>query len=511
MAYFNHAFGKAFYAKTWNQTTTETSADLGGGGALGEFAFINANYGVLDLLGLQGEEGGFYLAQSSFQTNDTIGNNPGHGGYSESHKSKMIMKKYISKMWITDYVDENGAVTVMELASTKAAKIASAKGYAESCFGCGTDPIFRVDVKGTAALRLLNHNAYASLSGSLPLPNAAAEAHADFPADGVDMCCVSQGDATDGTNTVTHTGMYPGIVALNLRDQINGDPILSRFGSAEVHISRNAGANGMGAANGTFDLIPAASATEAAIYAGGSRGVTSSAGAGDTQIGTLTAIPATVDLATDASIWTNSVFRVVFTLKTSCELQTQFSSCSFDTRDFYLMGGLKAIISLQDEAGNPCVACQGYVKDIPATDANTPKGEDFKQRNISSDTVINSILLTENYRQSPYNQGLRDSSRFREQEGMSGIITELGRDATTSACNGAFVGYHLVHNVPRFNNPNGVFDNDQYHYTVYVKRASATLLESAWVNLAIDAKIQKRDASGTVATAQDLKDLGGEY
>ena len=151
------------------------------------------------------------------------------------------------------------------------------------------------------------------------------------------------------------------------------------------------------------------------------------------------------------------------------------------------------------------------LKDIPATDSNTPKGEDFKQRNISSDTVINSILLTENYRQSPYNQGLRDSSRFREQEGMSGIITELGRDATTSSCNGAFVGYHLVHNVPRFNNPNGVFDNDQYHYTVYVKRGSATLLENAWVALAVDAKIQKRDASGTVATAQDLKDLGGEY
>ena len=106
MAYFNHAFGKAFYAKTWNQTTTETSADLGGGGALGEFAFINAKYEVLDLAGLNLTEGGFYLAQSSFMTNDTIGNNPGHGGYSESHKSKMIMKKYISKMWITDYVDE---------------------------------------------------------------------------------------------------------------------------------------------------------------------------------------------------------------------------------------------------------------------------------------------------------------------------------------------------------------------------------------------------------------------
>ena len=47
MAYFNHAFTKAFYAKTQNQTTTETTADLGGGGALGEFAFADASYKIM--------------------------------------------------------------------------------------------------------------------------------------------------------------------------------------------------------------------------------------------------------------------------------------------------------------------------------------------------------------------------------------------------------------------------------------------------------------------------------
>jgi hypothetical protein len=510
MAYFNHAFGKAFYAKTWNQTTTETSADLGGGGALGEFAFINAKYGVLDLAGLAGEEGGFYLAQSSFQTSDTIGANPGHGGYSESHKSKMIMKKYISKMWITDYVDETPAVYSLQLGPITGSQVASgttvpANASATSCWPCGSDPIMRIDIKGTAALRLLNHNAYASLSGSLPMPRAGAT----VPTNGVDMCCMPQGTTTlAGVNGVTYAGIAPSIVAMNWKDQINNDPILSKFCTAELWVSRTTGNLGSGAAdNATYEQVTDGSVNETAIYAGGARGVHQTSAAAATVV--LAAI-AEGSEGTTVGTWSMNNYRVVIKLKTSCELQTQFSSCSFDTRDFYLLGGLKVEADMQDEAGVPCVACQGYVTEGTTGTAGSISA-DFKQRNISSDTVINSVLLTENYRQSPYNQGLRDSSRFRTQEGMAGIITELGRDATDSACNGAFVGYHLIHNVPRFNNPTGVFDNDQYHYSVYVKRGSATLLEAAWVQLAIDAKIQKRDASGTVAVAQDLKDLGGEY
>ncbi len=129
-------------------------------------------------------------------------------------------------------------------------------------------------------------------------------------------------------------------------------------------------------------------------------------------------------------------YKVRITLKNSCELQTQITSCSFDTRDFYLMGGLKVSADLQDEVGQPCVACSGFV--IPA------ESTAFKQRRTSSDTAINDMLLTESYRQSPYNQGNRDSSRFREQEGMSGIVTEMGSDANGAGvtCAGLYRVYH---------------------------------------------------------------------
>ena len=65
-------------------------------------------------------------------------------------------------------------------------------------------------------------------------------------------------------------------------------------------------------------------------------------------------------------------------LKTSCELQTQFTDCSFDTRDFYLMGGLSVTADLQDEVGQPCVACLGYVIPVETTA--------FSQRRTSSET-----------------------------------------------------------------------------------------------------------------------------
>ena len=125
--------------------------------------------------------------------------------------------------------------------------------------------------------------------------------------------------------------------------------------------------------------------------------------------------------------------------------------------------------------------------------------------------------MGESYRQSPYNQGNRDSSRFREQEGMSGIVSAIGRDATGSSCNGAYRVYHLLHHVPRFNNPSGVFDNDQYHYKVYVpctggsSGADTISINADWLALAIDAGIHKTDGSGIVTSVADLEARGGSY
>ena len=439
-------------------------------------AVIDGAYDVIPLSQVPAQTAGFYLAQAAFQPNDKIGNNPGHGGYKESSKSKLIKPKYISNMWITKEKDETAATSSLLIKPIT---------DGQSCFPCGSDPILRIDIKGTAALRLLNHNAYASLSGSLPMPGAGAatgvpaKAWAARVAAGqtdVDMCCVTQDS--------THSGIAPSIVAANFVDQFNNDPILSQFGTAVLHV------NTVGA---TTTFNPVSQAKMEVIYEAGALGTTAD------QAGVST-----------TGDWDDlNYYKVVITLKNSCELQTQFTSCSFDTRDFYLMGGLKVSADLQDEAGVPCVACLGYV-----TETTT----DFKQRTTSSDTAIKDILLTENYRQSPYNQGLRDSSRFREQEGMSSIVTELGRDNNGPgvSCVGEFRVYHLLHNIPRFNNPNGVFDNDQYHYKIYVKHdADATTvinpLNKLWEQLANASEVTTLAGDAIVTLFTELEAKGGDF
>ena len=94
---------------------------------------------------------------------------------------------------------------------------------------------------------------------------------------------------------------------------------------------------------------------------------------------------------------------------------------------------------------------------------------------------------------------------------MSTIVTDLGRDSTSSTCNGHFKVYHMLHNVPRFNNPSGTFDNDQYHYRVYTKCSGKdTLLDKEWVTIAIQAQVRTADGAGIVSTIKDLRIKGGD-
>ena len=492
MAYFNHAFGKAFYLKALKDNPAQTSANLT---TAGDFAVLNGAYKQVAAANVGNQEAGFYLAQGAFMANDTIGNNPGHGGYKESTKSKMIMYKYISDMWITDCTTEVATKHVLEIKPINGRNLGGAGTTAQSCFPCGSDPILRVDIKGTAALRLLNHNAYQSLSGSLPMPPAGST----VPADGVDMCCVDQ----DATSSIAgHSGIAPSIVAINFRDQFNNDPILSKLGTAKLFMNR-------GAAPTLFYEVTVGSAAETQIYAGGARGVHWVAN----NVGALDTIIAVAAIPTAADSWfSDNIYRVVIELKNSCELQTQFSSCSFDTRDFNLMGGLKVSSDLQDEAGVPCVACSGFVGEVTTADAVTsPANVGFVQRRTSSETGINDILMTENYRQSPYNQGNRDSARFRQQEGLGGIVDELGRDANGAGvtCAGHFKVYHMIHNVPRFNNPSGVFDNDQYHYRIYTKCSGGVDIDNEWLAIATAAKVPNLAGDGFVTSVADLKAKGG--
>ena len=132
------------------------------------------------------------------------------------------------------------------------------------------------------------------------------------------------------------------------------------------------------------------------------------------------------------------------------------------------MEPVQLVASILDETGNPCVSC-GIVTSTAGT-----------MKQTSGETVLRDVLLTESYRQSPFNQGNKDSPRMQEIEHSDHITGAVDRTATYKV-------YYLQHSIPRLNNPTGVFDNDQYVYKVYALCTDTTLtdaLDVLWGNIA---------------------------
>jgi hypothetical protein len=67
------------------------------------------------------------------------------------------------------------------------------------------------------------------------------------------------------------------------------------------------------------------------------------------------------------------------------------------------------------------------------------------------ESVVRDLILSESYRQNFFH------SDFRIREITQGydILNSVNRNAL-------YTRYYLLHSVPRFNNPSGTFDNDQY-------------------------------------------------
>ena len=97
MAYFNHAFCKSFVVSEVDATANTATSAL----AAGTMALVDSSdwQSIATANGTLGNNGLLYLVQGSYLTNDSVGNNPGHGGYSESVKSKGINPKYITGLW----------------------------------------------------------------------------------------------------------------------------------------------------------------------------------------------------------------------------------------------------------------------------------------------------------------------------------------------------------------------------------------------------------------------------
>ena len=134
-------------------------------------------------------------------------------------------------------------------------------------------------------------------------------------------------------------------------------------------------------------------------------------------------------------------------------VDTRFGDCTFQVSDFYEKEPVKLYASEVDLNGDPCAFTTLCV--VTECDGRQVQG--------IGETVLRELTLSESYRQN----FLATDFRIREITQGNQIVNAIDRQAL-------YYRYVLIHNVPRFNNPTGVFDNDQYALTIFAKAPLTT-------------------------------------
>jgi hypothetical protein len=126
-------------------------------------------------------------------------------------------------------------------------------------------------------------------------------------------------------------------------------------------------------------------------------------------------------------------------------VDTRFLDCTFYPNDSIIayLEPVKIYASEVDLNGDPC-AFQGLCK-YDICEPIQMKG--------TGENIIRDLILTEGYMQQPFYTGT--DLRIREITNGDDVYNVIDR-------NSSYTRYYIQHSVPRFNNPTGTFDNDQY-------------------------------------------------
>jgi hypothetical protein len=303
MAYFNHAFSKVFlgtgktlagpvvtdggFVRTSGIPTYQLNdlAKVASPYSNGYFGLFNASGAsankTSDLAGCCN----VYLAGSAIYSNDKIG--PFHGGYQETNKSKVINPRYVSKFYRVDSCEASN--NVINIGNTPYTDQEATPNCCHE-FLCDETYNLRIDVKGSPALRFLNHNAYLTL-------------------DYYTGCCAA--------DSITPTAVNSTNVMIAWANQIINSPLLSPF--IKVVVADEAGL--VWYAPGTVDTD------------------------GDPVANTWDEYDATT-----AHVDGACAGLVLY----GAYVDTKFGDCTFQVSDFYEKEPVKLYASLVDYNGDPC-------------------------------------------------------------------------------------------------------------------------------------------------------------
>ena len=398
MSYFNHAFRKTLVASSAAgpisplngvQLGTSTANTL----AAGQITFIDPEtWRVYPTTGaITPNCCELILAAGSLMTNDKIGQF--HGGYLESNKTKTIKAKYTNKVWSVpanpaqNYVLHAGLTPWTIANAPNSSKPGETAGTCCKQFLCGETYYLRVDVKGSPALRLLDHNSYLTL-----------EAYTG--------CCVD--------DAIAPAPVDPRRVFIQWAEQVRRSKLMNQFAYPIVTFTNNNGASW------TY-YYP-----------------------NDVNVATLTPIAGVTFL--NYSAWVEQAYTSTMCaglVLNGAYVESKFGNCTFQITDFYELEPVRIYASEVDYTGSPCefqtlcigVQCYG------------------KQANGVGETVVRDVILSESYRQNFL------ASDFRIREITQGYDLYQNGGLSRTAF---YDRIYIQHSVPRFYNPTGTFDNDQY-------------------------------------------------
>jgi hypothetical protein len=273
---------------------------------------------------------------------------------------------------------------------------------------CGTSYYLRIDVKGSPALRFLSHNVYRTYASS-------------------NVCCPADPTAS--------TAIDPMQVQTSWAWQIARDPIMSQFIAPVLSWDAGGGVT-------TFDVLAWYTANPTLMDTDLYAAIQNSAGTypytgngfaseeedyvpGDSTLQCLNLIGAYVD--------------------------TQFGTCSFHPQDFYELAPVKIYPSITDQNGDPCVD-QIWCTTL---DQLGQQGSGYGHK------LLRDVILFRRYMQEQYVY----DPRLRE-------VMDQDNAYTYIVGSNFYTTYGILHSVPRFNNPTGVFDNDQYLITIVMPNSA---------------------------------------
>jgi len=476
----------------------------------GQIGFFNPNGTAVQSVSAQP----FIIAQGSYFNSDKI--SPALGGYKESVKTKTINPKYVSR--------------VIKIAAKQA--LQNVVQVPVTCgLACDSTYRLRVDVKGSPALRFLSHNMYRTLDSYTGCCSTVDPTLQKDPVVTL-LNWADQINLSPIFNTMVQARVYKYSVNISASSILTAATTtsvkLAVSSTTGVAIGQKAVGSvawvpisgttaGQGIPPNAFvtafttntdititypaqQIAPTISSTVSVNYYNDLY-----SGAIDTpQVGAATVIPGTgtqvgvggsavvsAGIATNATIAANlsgtTNGAIIYQAATDAAsfsytqpphielsaayIETKFGICTFTPTDKYDLEPLLIYTSLTDESGDPC-AVNCFTTSNSNTGVNTTANtatiiQPAVQTSGSGETVLRDMILSDRYLQLAYPDSARvESLRMREIE-QNPALANISR---TSLYDQVMV----LHSVPRFNNPSGTFDNDQYLLVFNVPTGTST-------------------------------------